>query len=360
MDANIRKTIPQRALLNLLEHTEIPPDRLDEVAQLRQLLARDLSPAEVKAAIRDFASLVSRLQVDAIHEKAEMERFLLKISDRIRTFASNLAEVLGNQTASQNRELDFRTGLETHFQEIRSSVRETGEIDSLKATVQGSLDAIESKVMDYLGGQSKRFERSQKTIRELSQRLRHMEADASALREQIAKEREQAARDALTGLPNRLALDERMPEEYARWRRYGQPLTLCMLDVDHFKQVNDQHGHGAGDKVLAEIASAVRGNVRKSDFVARYGGEELLLLMPGVNLKQGLVAAEKIRARIETMRFMYDGERVPVTVSIGVAEYGAGDESEAVFDRADAALYFAKESGRNQVIGEHLIVGKRN
>lgn len=204
----------------------------------------------------------------------------------------------------------------------------------------------------YLGTQSSSHEHLQQTIEALSQKMRRMEADAIEMRTQIAKERERATHDALTGLPNRLALEERMPEEYERWRRYGQPLTLAVLDVDHFKTVNDERGHSAGDKVLQELATAIRGNVRKSDFVVRYGGEEMVVLMPGVSLKQGMIAAEKIRAHIEKLRFMYAGERVPVTVSIGVAEFKAGDASDAVFDRADAALYVAKETGRNQIIGE--------
>lgn len=352
MDAEINTKIPHRALLDLLEHTEFPPDKSHAVTELRDRLAQDLNPAELKAATRDFAALVSLLNVDAIARKTEMESFLLTISERIHAFASNLAEVLGNQSESQDRDLDLRTDLETHFADIRASVRDTGQIAPLKAAVQESLDAIEDRVIAYLGTQSSGFERSQQTIEALSQKMQRMEIDAIEMRMQIAKERERATHDALTGLPNRLALEERIPEEYERWRRYGQPLTLSVLDVDHFKKVNDERGHSAGDKVLQELAAAIRGNVRKSDFVARYGGEELVVLMPGVNLKQGMIAAEKVRAHIEKLRFMYAGERVPVTVSIGVAEFKVGDASEAVFDRADAALYVAKETGRNQVIGE--------
>lgn len=360
MDANVRKTVSHRALLDLLEHTEFPTEKMQEVAALRDRLACDLNPDEVRSATRDFAALVSSLQTDAIQHKTEMESFLLTISERIRVFANNLAEVLGSQTESQDRDLDLRSDLETHFADIRSSVRNTGRIAPLKSAVQSSLDAIERRVIDYLGAQSSSSEHAQNTIQALSEKLQRMEADAIEMRLQIAKERERATHDSLTGLPNRLALEERMPEEFERWRRYGQPLTLGVLDVDHFKRVNDELGHAAGDKVLIELAAAIRGNVRKSDFVVRYGGEELLTLMPGINLKQGLIAAEKIRAHVEQLRFIYSGERVPVTISIGVAEFRAGDDSEAVFNRADAALYVAKETGRNQVIGEQQNPVRKN
>lgn len=357
MQSGNKTTVPHRALLDLLEHTEIPAEKIREATELRDRLARDLTIPEVKAATRDFAALVCQMRSDALHQKTEMEHFLLSISDRIRMFATHLSEVLGSQSEKQDRNANLRTALEGQLSDIRTSMRDSGHIDHLKEAVEQSLATIETNVLSVLGSQSEDFDSSQQTIQVLSAKLRRMEVDAIEMRMQIAKERERATHDALTGLPNRLALDERMPEEFERWRRYGQPLTLSILDVDHFKKVNDERGHSAGDKVLKEIAQAVRSNVRKSDLVVRYGGEELLVLMPGVNLKQGRRASEKLRDHVENMRFIYSGERVPVTISIGVAEFRIGDQTDAVFNRADAALYLAKESGRNRVCGENEIGG---
>lgn len=123
-----------------------------------------------------------------------------------------------------------------------------------------------------------------------------------------------------------------------------------MVDIDHFKNVNDTHGHGVGDAVLAEVAATVRSQTREIDVVARYGGEEITVIAPETTLLEGAALAERIRATVECLLVKHDGAEVRVTVSIGCAEFsGADSSSEALVQRADAKLYAAKGSGRNRV-----------
>jgi len=152
--------------------------------------------------------------------------------------------------------------------------------------------------------------------------------------------------DALTGLLNRLGFDAAYGKELERARRYGQPLSVVMLDLDHFKRVNDQHGHAAGDQVLVGAARLVETNVRDSDAIGRWGGEEFMVLAPATSAAGAIRLAEKLRALMAATIF---GPAGPVTGSFGVAELRPGDTVESLLQRADAALYRAKSQGRNRV-----------
>lgn len=157
--------------------------------------------------------------------------------------------------------------------------------------------------------------------------------------------------DGLTRVFNHRFFVEQLRREWKRARRYQNPLTLLMLDIDHFKHYNDNWGHLQGDKVLAEVAELIRGQVREVDWVCRYGGEEFAIILPETDLKQGMVVAEKIRQAVSLYHFSHRNSQPlrRVTVSIGVAENTSDiDDPGELVNRADTALYFAKRSGRNR------------
>ncbi|HEX7079979.1 MAG TPA: DUF484 family protein [Gammaproteobacteria bacterium] len=162
--------------------------------------------------------------------------------------------------------------------------------------------------------------------------------------------------DPLTGWSNRRYLEARLREEIARCRRSGAPMACLMIDVDHFKRVNDGFGHLVGDDILRGVADRIARQVRGSDVAARYGGEEFVILLPGTDAHAAAALAERIRAAVAEQPFEIGGGRepIPVTVSVGVAEHAAapagGDAGEALLARADAALYAAKSGGRNMVV----------
>jgi two-component system, cell cycle response regulator len=165
--------------------------------------------------------------------------------------------------------------------------------------------------------------------------------------------------DVLTGWHNRRYLQSRLKEELARSQREGVPLSCLVFDVDHFKAVNDNYGHGVGDEVLRQLARRIEGEVRSSDVSARYGGEEFVLLLPRTSLETGRVLAERIRSAVAGRPFHVAPEVAPltVTISIGLAAYepGAAPEDplivgERLIARADLALYEAKSAGRNMVV----------
>ena len=162
--------------------------------------------------------------------------------------------------------------------------------------------------------------------------------------------RELATRDPLTGVANRRAFFELSEHEVRRAHRYSRPLAVAMIDVDHFKRVNDEHGHAVGDEVLAELARRTASVLRKADVFARYGGEEFVVLLPELRVSDAMQAMERLRTAITATPFRIGELALAVSVSIGLAALDGGDESiDPAVERADAALYEAKSSGRDRV-----------
>ena len=159
-----------------------------------------------------------------------------------------------------------------------------------------------------------------------------------------------ATTDALTGLLNRRAFLDRLGSDIARSLRYGRPLTLAMVDLDHFKRINDRFGHGVGDEVLVAFAGVCRTALRDADVVGRLGGEEFAVLLPETAIRRAASTAERLREAVEALRIPADGGPVAPTASIGLAMLGPGDDASRLMARADHALYAAKEQGRNRVV----------
>lgn len=162
--------------------------------------------------------------------------------------------------------------------------------------------------------------------------------------------RRDAFHDPLTGLANRRAAGERLEAARAHALRHGEPLSVLMLDIDHFKRVNDVHGHADGDRVLVALADALREELRAGDLGARHGGEEFLAVLPASGASQAREAAERVRAHVQALRIPLADGPLSITISIGVATLHADESCAALLARADAALYRAKEGGRNRCV----------
>ncbi len=180
--------------------------------------------------------------------------------------------------------------------------------------------------------------------------------ELDVIRDSLSKSEERARTDALTGLPNRHALDEFFRVAQIAAMEKGEPLSVLLIDIDHFKSFNDNFGHGVGDQVLRLMAKVLRERVRDIDLPARYGGEELLAVLPGANLAACAAVAERIRRSISecSITRRSTGEVLPsITVSIGVGEFQMGEAMSDLIDRCDRALYRAKGTGRNRVVTEN-------
>lgn len=191
------------------------------------------------------------------------------------------------------------------------------------------------------------------SLLEANARLEEQLATASQKMQEQAQDLEcklaDALTDPLTGIPNRRAFNQELARRFPEFRRIGTPLSLVMIDVDHFKKFNDTYGHQAGDEVLRSVGRVLREMVREMDLPSRFGGEEFAVILPTTLLATSLQVAERIRVAIEQARSNFEGAELQVTISIGVAQIGDTDDEASLIKRADMALYAAKKGGRNRV-----------
>ncbi|WP_248799602.1 GGDEF domain-containing protein [Pseudomonas sp. MWU13-2105] len=158
-----------------------------------------------------------------------------------------------------------------------------------------------------------------------------------------------ALRDPLTGTGNRIAMEQALQREFELARRHGQPISVLMLDIDHFKQINDNHGHCTGDQVLKTVAASIKEQLRNVDRVFRYGGEEFLILLCNTHREAAAMVGERLRYAAQAQDYDCDGQLINLTVSLGCATLLPGESTESLLRRADNALYVAKREGRNRL-----------
>jgi diguanylate cyclase (GGDEF)-like protein len=192
----------------------------------------------------------------------------------------------------------------------------------------------------------KRVEDRTKELMDLNEKLKHEIAERMRVEDALAKA---AKSDPLTGLLNRRAMLEHLEYEARRYDRNRTPFVVLLGDIDKFKDINDSYGHDVGDYVLRCVAGILRDSIRTQDLLARWGGEEFLILLPDTDLKGGLVVAEKLRSRLANEMHCIEGDKLKLTLSIGVADYSAGQTLNECIKAADMSLYDAKRRGRNRV-----------
>jgi diguanylate cyclase (GGDEF)-like protein len=219
---------------------------------------------------------------------------------------------------------------------------------------QDLVEGMESGADDYL---TKPFNAQELRVRlRAGMRILNLQQQLVIAREAL---REQATHDALTGLLNRASILELLQQEMARGGRESHPVALLVVDLDHFKHINDTYGHQAGDAVLAEAARRMKASVRCYDAVGRYGGEEFLVVLPGCDAASALTQAERVRKAVGDTLFAAAGQRFPVTCSIGVSFRATpvSREMDELMNEADEALYAAKDRGRNRAEVAALVCG---
>ncbi len=210
-----------------------------------------------------------------------------------------------------------------------------------------SIRAINRELEKRVDERTRELQEAQQQLENANAELKTQLAEITQLEQKV---REQAIRDALTGLHNRHYLSEILDGELSRARRGSYTVAFLLADLDHFKKINDTYGHPAGDQALIKTAQLISQHTRRSDIACRYGGEEFLIVMPEIHREDALKRAEQLRADIEALSIEFEGQKIPVTASIGVAIYPLnGEDSSALLSAVDSAMYQAKHNGRNQV-----------
>ncbi len=339
-------------LIQLLDNIAFPAELMERAESIKERLSTGIGQEQWPEVLGDIAELIASMRTRLEAEKSELESFLLQLTDRLQELDQHLqgAETLRTDTQTRSRALD--AAVHAQMDGIETSVRGASSLMELKASIQERLDHIKTHFEEHRQTEEEQQAALQSQLKKVTSRLNVLEGETGRLRTHLQAQQLQATMDALTNLPNRLAYDARLEREYARWKRHKTPLTLLVLDVDRFKQINDTYGHKAGDKALKLIAFVLKQTVRETDFIARYGGEEFVAIIADTPSVAAKKVAEKMRASVETADFHHNKQKVAITISVGVSSFSGSDTAEMVFLRADKALYRAKSLGRNRCIDD--------
>jgi diguanylate cyclase len=348
-EADQRLRIARRVgelLGQLLEQVALEPA---SEARARRLQERLLA-SDDWSELREGLSGVAELVIGAVtRSQREFEAFLRRLDERLDTlkkyFSEQESAQAGRQDASAELDMEIRQELDAFGQKVETSE----DFQALKTSVSGHLASIRESVGRFRTKESEREFYLSEQLDIMQEKMAAMEAHAEQVKVELREQRQRAMTDVLTQLPNREAWQERLDLEFQRWRRYGNPLSLAVLDIDLFKRVNDSYGHKAGDRVLQLVAKALGDRLRQTDFIARFGGEEFVVLFPETSADTAKDVLDGLRCHIKALPFHFRGEPVSVTFSAGVARFESNDATDSVFDRADRSLYQAKDAGRDQV-----------
>ncbi len=321
--------------LPVAEHDEAPG------GPPQPLPARTVVPV-----LDDLAVLVLSL---ADSGQRDFEEYLRQLNERLESFLGHLGDAHAGYTDVLDNARGFDQSLREQVSGLQASVQQATDLNSLKLAVDSRLNGLLASMDEHQREQAEHEQEVSGRLQALMERVNSMEQDAKAFHSHLEDQRQKALTDPLTGLPNRAALSERLEQEVARRHRDGGDLLLAVLDIDHFKRINDDFGHLAGDKVLKIIAGELRKRLRQADFIARFGGEEFVVLLPATSLEAGRQLLERLRAAIAACPFHFKGEPLSITCSAGITAFEGNEAGEAVFERADQALYRAKRAGRDRL-----------
>lgn len=295
----------------------------------------------------DIMRLVS---VNLSTERQSAQQFLA-------VFNKNLAELQQTliSTTEEAKQLDGKIAnlykqIDDNINNLSEQTASATSITALKEIVDQRLGSLTTQLAEKERLESQQRAMLKDTVGSMAKRINSLEDELNNYKTQLEEQREVSLLDQLTKLPNRAAFNERFAIEQNSARRNQLPLCLAVLDIDRFKSINDTYGHSAGDKTLQVIASALKKSIRVTDFIARFGGEEFVLLMPNVTLENAHNPLEKLRMLIKSIPFKFKQQQVQITISMGVTQLNHQDTFETAFDRADKALYQAKNTGRDRIV----------
>lgn len=299
-----------------------------QITIVEEIIAKPLNIDTVYNAESSLKELISK--------QAQIRSSLIEANDSLRNMVSNFVSRLANITDSTGHYQHKIQG----YQEQVSHAEKISDLNNILENLVsdiGRMNEDAKKDHDALEDTQKKVAEAEKKIQELSVKLDYIN--------EIAHE------DFLTGALNRRGMDEAIKREFERANRHQTTLSVTMLDIDHFKKLNDTLGHTTGDRALAHLAKVIKEIIRSTDVLARYGGEEFVILLPGTQQEDAINVVTGLQRELTKNFFLNNQQHVVITFSAGVAERAAEEESESVLKRADSALYIAKRTGRNRVVG---------
>ncbi|BFM04866.1 GGDEF domain-containing protein [Halioxenophilus aromaticivorans] len=335
----------QFILQELAQSAEVDSGVKEQFVEAKNKLEEGLNWYEMIAMLEQVRNLFASMQKTANDQFAG---YLKEVDSTLIAIKQNWAELIDGQLRQVAHHQKVKKQLQSQESQLLLEVEKTTELDALKASVNNHVRDLNATISLVSTAEDQAVSSSQ-VMQAMQTQLDELQAKNDILQQELENQKHKATHDALTQLPNRAAYGQRAQEELNRWQRYQRPLSVAVVDVDHFKRFNDTYGHQAGDRVLKILGKLLRDKLRSVDFVARYGGEEFVMLLPETACEDAKVALDKLRVSLSKTQYKFKDEPVTITASFGVTQFTEGDSVETAFERADQALYNAKQEGRNCV-----------
>ncbi|PAJ76354.1 GGDEF domain-containing protein [Pseudoalteromonas sp. NBT06-2] len=334
-------------LLNLTSELAFEGENAIFFEEIKLQISKDFKlEALLDACINIIRIIISNIS----QERDTAQQFLVNVNETLNLLHQTLLDSVQRSKDVGHKMASLNQKIEDKISQLASETEEASTIDSLKIVVGQKLEALTLDIKFKEDIELSERESLANTLKKMQSRINSLESETKNYKEKLAEQRFKSLQDSLTKLPNRAAYDERIALEFNTFERSQHDLCLVVVDIDHFKRVNDTFGHSAGDKTLQVLANALKKSVRVTDFISRFGGEEFVIIMPNSDLKQILGPLEKIRKTIKSIPFKFKDKNIRITISIGASQFKKSDSILEVFDRADSALYEAKNSGRDRII----------
>lgn len=342
----------KEVLTTLLERLVVVQGAGHSAAELQSQVLDHIEDNQWPDTLDKIVSSISETLGKLNEEKLELEDFIKNVTEQLGQITEVIAADRADHQLNQEDRQSLHSLMKESVQTIQNKVESASDIGQLKSVVVHNIDLIRAGVEDFMQSANTRQSSIESRNDDLLAKISKMEKETEVLQKALKENRAKLLFDSLTGVGSRLSYDERLEQELARWQRYDTSFSYAILDIDHFKKINDKYGHSAGDKALKITAKIMADQIRKTDSIFRIGGEEFVLLLPNTNIRQAESLVRKLRETIAKSEIHCKQERVVITLSAGLAKPKANDNAGTLYERADAALYKAKNSGRNcQFVG---------
>ena len=298
-----------------------------QIAVVQDIIAKPLDSRVLYDAERSFK--------EVIFKQGNLKNSLMEAKDTIKNMMATFIDRMSEMTASTG---EYHSKIEKYTEEIGR----TEDINKLNQILGNLMKDTRGMQLDMLRSRDE-LELAHKRVKEAEEKVRQLEKELDHVSELVHE-------DHLTGTLNRRGMDDAFLRELSRADRLNAPLCVSLLDIDHFKRLNDTYGHDAGDEALIHLVRVVKEALRPSDVIARFGGEEFVIILPEAGMDEAVMVMTRVQRHLTKNFFMHDNQRLLITFSAGVALRGVGEGAESMISRADKALYQAKESGRNRVV----------
>lgn len=337
-------------LLVLIDHLRMDCAGTTELGAIRNAVNAATGADALVTPIELLADLISRDLQQVAAQQAAARELLTQVTWQLDELTQYLTHDGADHRAGATARQQLDQQLHHEIDALGDHLQATTDVGALQREIQSRLSAITTHLKSYHEREEERTRDWQTRSAQMNQRIHDLERSAQTMQASLRQEHQLASTDQLTGIANRMVFDQRMAQICAQPVDTATPTCLIVLDIDHFKLINDRFGHAAGDRALRIVAEQLRGALRAGDLLARYGGEEFAVVLIDTPVQTSQRIAEALRQRVERTSFRCKEVPVSITLSAGITLLQAGDMPESAFERADRAMYQAKREGRNRCV----------